>query len=71
MTVTFQSELPEAACVLFELAFEHVAMQQSSTTGPLKHYIFEDDMLIRDVRSWCADAFGCGLVSMSAVTVHY
>jgi hypothetical protein len=72
MTVSFHSPFPEAATSLFEMAFDEVAHTfQHSKTGAEDHYMFRDDTLIRDVRSWCADAFGCGLITMSAITVSY
>ena len=72
MTVTFQSVFLGVAETLFQEAFTREEDPvTTSQTGSMLHFHFPDDTLIRDVRSWCADAFGCGLISMSAITVNY
>jgi uncharacterized protein YjaZ len=68
MTITFHSPFPEAATTLFEMAYPEAV---HSHTGAEDHYMFRDDTLLRDVRSWGGYAIGCGLINTFLVTVSY
>lgn len=72
MTVSFNSAYMDVAMTLFQETFtKDEEPITSSFTGPLIHFFFPDDTLIRDARSWCSDAFGCGLIYNPGITVNY
>jgi len=71
MTVSFVSHYLDIAIELFNDTFtSNEEVVHSSITGHTVHFFFPDDTFIRDVRSWCADAFGCGLIFCPAIDVN-
>lgn len=69
MTVTFRSAFLEVARTLFSEAFEKEEFH-TSETGAKVHFMFASDTAVRDVRAWCADAIGCGLIATLSITVE-
>lgn len=82
MTVSFRSEWNSIAGQLFDRAFVFTRGDifssedlgdlppHMSDTGGQLHYMFDNDTLLRDVRSWGAYALACGLITSFNVVVE-